>query len=326
MQICGIPHAPDGSGYYRFYLPYERLVEESDHIVMLPPPGQQFVPTPEQASQVDVLAMQRPAGRAGVRNLEGLVGRTALVYETDDDMLQVAPAGLPHLYDERMRESIRRCIRLCDMVTVSTEPLADQVRPLNANVVVIPNHIDAGVLEMRRPRRDRLTIGWAGGHSHLPDMVTVADPLRRVLEAHPDVDMHFAGFDYSPLVKRQCRWSTWEPDVWAHYKRIDFDIGIAPLAPIPFNDSKSHLKALEYGALGIPVIAADLPPYREFVIDGVTGYLVRTEAEWEARLTELIHDEAARAEMGAKGREVAERYTIQNGWRLWNDAYEAVAS
>ena len=73
------------------------------------------------------------------------------------------------------------------------------------------------------------------------------------------------------------------------------------------------------------MVAADLPPYREFVIDGVTGYLVRTPEEWRARLTELISDEAARQEMGAKAREHAAQFTIQRNWKLWEAVYEAAA-
>ena len=41
-------------------------------------------------------------------------------------------------------------------------------------------------------------------------------------------------------------------------------------------------------------------------------------------LSDLINDEAIRTEMGAKGREVAQGWTIQQGWRLWRDAYEDV--
>jgi glycosyltransferase involved in cell wall biosynthesis len=77
-------------------------------------------------------------------------------------------------------------------------------------------------------------------------------------------------------------------------------------------------------ALGIPVIASDTPAYRDLVVDGVTGYLVRTRDEWEDRLTDLVNDEAMRTEMGAKGRQVASGWTIQQGWKLWRDAYEAV--
>lgn len=322
LAICGIPFAPDGSGYYRFWLPYKQLIDRSFHRFIIPPPGQ--FPTLEQIMQLDVLAMQRPAGIEGVRMMEQLAGRVKVVYETDDDMLQVNPSGLPHLDDERMRETIRRCLRLADLVTVSSEPLASQVRRYNDNVRVLPNFIDEGLLNIVRPRRPRLTLGWAGGPSHLVDMVTVAEPLTRVLERNPQVDMHFMGFDYSPLVGRDCRLSGWKQNVWDYYNLIDFDIAVIPIADKPFNRSKTPIKALEMAALGIPVVASNLPPYSEFVADGKTGYLVSSATEWERRLDELIHDEAARAELGANAKEQARDWTIQDGWKLWNSAYEAI--
>jgi glycosyltransferase involved in cell wall biosynthesis len=326
LTIGGIAHAPDGSGYYRFYLPFKWLGENSHHITGMAPPGQQPPLGPDEAADIDVLVLQRPAGRVGARQLERLVGHTRLVYETDDDMLQVDPWGLPHLYDEQMRESIRRCLRLVDMVTVSTPYLAEQVSPFNENVRVLPNHVKPGLLEMQRKRRDKLTIGWAGGTSHLGDMVTVQEPLRRVLDTNPDVEMHFMGFNYSPLVKRPYRWSPWEADVGKYYKQVDFDVAIAPLDDSPFNRSKSPIRALEMGALGIPIIAANLLPYSDYVIDGKTGYLVNGEREFEARLQELIHDGDAREELGAAAREQAASWTIDKGWRLWESAYEHVAS
>jgi glycosyltransferase involved in cell wall biosynthesis len=298
----------------------------------MPPIGQQWTPSDAELSQIDVLAMQRPAGKPGVRMMEQVQGKTAMVYETDDDMLQVDPSGLPHLYDEKMRSTIRRCIRLADMVTVSTPYLAEQVEPYNDNVVVLQNHINGELIsESERWQKelsgDRpLTVGWQGGTSHLMDMVTVADPLRRVLEDNPDVQMHFAGFDYSPLVKRTCRWSTWEQNVWDHYRSTShFDIAIAPLADHPFNRSKSHLKALEAAAMGTPIVASDSLPYRDFVIDGKTGFLVSSEEDWYARINELIHDADMRAEMSVAAREVARGWQIQEtGWRLWESAYEQV--
>jgi glycosyltransferase involved in cell wall biosynthesis len=342
LTIAGQMHAPDGSGYYRYYVPFTEMGNNSNHMVGLSTQAQGN-PGPDDVAGVDVLSMQRPASKGGARILEQLAGHVKLVYETDDDMLQADPSGLPHLYDEKMKESIRRCMRLADMVTVSTDYLAEQVAPYNDNVKVLPNFITADLITEAETWRSRLPadrplmVGWQGGTTHLIDMVTVADPLREVLAAHPDVHVHFAGYDYSPLIGRasglpaaidpaRCHWSNWQPVVWEHYKATcHFDIALAPLADVPFNRSKSHLKALEAAAMGQPIIAADLLPYRDFVVDGVTGYLVRSREEWKARLTELVNDPAARAEMGAKARDVARAWTIQDGWRLFEAAFEEVA-
>jgi glycosyltransferase involved in cell wall biosynthesis len=327
LTIFGYPHAADGSGYYRFYLPFQHLARGVHHRVLLPPPGQTVVPDDDQVEELDMIVGQRFCG-PGQELWERWQGKVKLVYELDDDVLQPDSwSGLAHMFDPQIHESFKTCIAMSDLVTCSTEPLAEQMRKHNPNVVVLPNCVDADILYLDRPQRDRLTIGWAGGMSHLMDWVQVADPVREALQAHPDVDMHFVGIDYSPVLRldRPCRYTRWMPDTWTYYKSIDFDIGLAPLAATPFNDSKSHIRALEYMALGIPMVAADRPAYRDLVVDGVTGFLVSGEDEWQARITDLINDGAMRAEMGAKGHEAASAWTIQAGWKKWRDAYEGVA-
>jgi len=321
LTILGQPHEADGSGYYRFYLPFHHLSRATGHRVMLPEPGVKFTPTVEQLIGVDVVVGQRFCGPNGIGQWQAWRGHTRLVYEIDDDMLHPDAAnGLPHLHDPLVRDSFKVCIAASDLVTVSTEPLAEVMLRYNPNVRIIPNFIDGDLLYTDRVRNDRVTVGWAGGQSHLRDWAVHADPIAVALRGN-DVDVHFVGIDYSPLLKLEGRYTPWHPDVWTYFKSIDFDIGLCPLADTQFNRCKSHLKALEYMALGIPVVASNQPAYRDLVIDGVTGYLVSTPDEWRSRLIDLINDEAMRTEMGAKGREVAANWTIQQGWKLWRDAY-----
>ena len=323
-----MPAGADGSGYYRLYLPFKHLTAGSRHLVMIPPPGRTPpAPSAEDMEGVDTLVMQRPVGPLGMRTFEALEGVTARVYEVDDDLLTADPSALPHLTDERVKDSIRWMMQRAEMVTVSTPYLAELYSQYNPRVRVLPNMISADLLDLnrRRGRQGKVTVGWAGGQSHLPDWASAAETVAAVLRRHPEADMHFVGADYSPLLHHPCLWTGWTNDVWDYYRAVDFDIGLAPLADIPFNYSKSHLKAMEYAALGIPVIAQDLPPYREFVADGVTGYLVRTPEEWDKRLEELICDQAAREELGANARAHAAKFTIQGNWRLWEAAYEEAA-
>jgi glycosyltransferase involved in cell wall biosynthesis len=224
-------------------------------------------------------------------------------------------------HDDPTLDATEQAISIAHMVTVSTEPLAEVLRQRHDNVVVLPNHIDARMLDLQRPRRERLTIGWAGGDSHLKDLRMIAPTLRRFLGRNPGVDFHNVGTDYRTHLKLDGRYTEWHHDVWEYYRSLDFDIGLAPLVDMPFNRSKSAIKAMEYAALGIPVVASDREPYRPFVLDGVTGYLVRDEHEWGKRLRELVDDAGMREEMGRKAKEQAAAWTIQSGWRLWESAY-----
>lgn len=44
---------------------------------------------------------------------------------------------------------------------------------------------------------------------------------------------------------------------------LRLDLALAPLEQHPFNECKSNLRLVEYGALGWPVICTDIVPYRD---------------------------------------------------------------
>lgn len=249
-----------------------------------------------------------------------------LVWETDDDLWTIDPKNfraIRNFTPEKLYE-LEQAASVAHLVTVSTEPLAEVMRRYNPNVVVLPNHVDGRIFDLERPHRDRLTVGWAGGDSHLKDWEMVAPRLRRFLSRNPDVEFHSIGANYQIANKIKGRHTGWSADLFDYYRTIDFDIGIAPLIPNQFNRSKSAIKALEYSALGIPVIASDVEPYQAFVIDGVTGFLVSKDHEWEARLRDLTHDEGMRLEMGAAAKQHARKWSIDEGWKLWRDAYASL--
>ena len=329
LHIVGVSAGPDGSGYHRMFLPFKHLRENSTHFVEGPPLQVPPLPTRKDMEdlRIDVLVMQRPVGAKGRQMWDDLDGACARVYECDDDLLHPESSGLAPLCDRRVRESIQYMLWRSDLVTVSAPYLAEEFRKhTDAPIVVLQNVINEDLLRMERTRRDRVTIGWGGGASHLIDMCAVQEPLAAVLDANPQADMHFIGVDYSPLLRRACRWTIWSEDVWEFYKAYDFDVAICPLADVKFNRSKSHLKALDAFARGVPVVAQDMEPYRDLVADGVNGYLVSTAEEWRARLHELVNDADAREEMGRAAKKTAEGHTIQGHWQEWEAAYELAAA
>jgi glycosyltransferase involved in cell wall biosynthesis len=326
LTVLGLPYGPDGSGYYRFYQPFMALAKNTAHRILIPQPGQHFYPDDKQLEEIDVVVGQRMCGATGIEMCKTYAEKSKMIWETDDNVLMPDPAGLPHLWDPKVRQSFIDCIRLSHMVTVSTEPLAEAMREYSDNVVVLPNHIHEDMLKIDRPRRERLTVGWAGGQSHLTDWSVAAESVKGVMGAHPEADMHFIGTDYSPLLDRRHRFTPWEVDIWEYYKTIDFDIGVAPLSHGPFNDAKSFIKSLEFAALGIPIICSDEPPYHDFVKHGETGFLVNNDDEWKECLELLIRDVDLREQMGKNAKELARTWTIQgNGWQKWLAAYEKVA-
>jgi glycosyltransferase involved in cell wall biosynthesis len=80
-------------------------------------------------------------------------------------------------------------------------------------------------------------------------------------------------------------------DIFVHYSRWD----ALPNA------------VLEAMAAGLPVVASDNSGNRDTVVDGVTGFIVKSEVELLERCQQLVDDKALRLKLGAAGRERVRR-------------------
>ena len=71
---------------------------------------------------------------------------------------------------------------------------------------------------------------------------------------------------------------------------------------------------MEAMAAGKPVVATDIRGNRDLVEDGVNGYLVKLgDVEGLANsIIKLVEDDDLRKEMGKKGQEIIEAYSLEN--------------
>lgn len=313
---------PSGCGWYRIIVPLAELGKHGWHT------GWRAGTPPQESDGYRIVTAQRLDKPKVLPLWRQLRLNHRLVYETDDDIFTVPADRWRHAtYPQHlMWDAVTTAAQTADLVTVSTEPLAEVYRSRAGckDVRVLPNCLPDGVPGLQRSRsRRKLVVGWGGGGSHGPDIAMIADPLRHFLDRHPDAELHLMGSDFSSLIGRPARFSEWYPadESLDYYRRIDFDIGLAPLTGTVFDASKSAIKALEYMGLGIPVLASDVEAYRGVVADGVNGYLIRRKADWGRRLHELACDGELRAGMAAKARETARAHTIGACWKQWADVY-----
>lgn len=313
---------PTGCGYYRIVLPFDHLQGwEKGYAAGVPPADAM------RASVMVAQRIDRPDSLGLWRRMR--TPSTALVYELDDDVWNIDLLNYAawNYYGRRdeVRDAVEHAAAIADVVTVTCEPLAELIRQRSGqrDVMILPNYVPAEMLTWERPRREKLTVGWGGGASHATDMMEIQKVIRGFLDRdRPDAELHIVGTDFRGMLgHNHARYTEWEPNPWDYYKKLDFDIGLAPLAKLRFNESKSHIKALEYAALGIPVIASDFGPYHDFVIDGVTGFLCRSKTQWRERLRELASDADLRESMGVKARELAAQHTIEGNWQRWDEVY-----
>ena len=84
------------------------------------------------------------------------------------------------------------------------------------------------------------------------------------------------------------------------------DLGLAPLDDGPVARCKCGLKALQYMATGVPVVASPVGALREIVVPGETGLHATSTDEWERSIASLLEDPAFRRRLGRAGRAVVE--------------------
>jgi hypothetical protein len=340
----------DGCGYYRGVLPMTALANRG-HAAYF---GEQLPPEVLDGA-VDVLVAQRtcePGPSAAFQRI-AREGRIKTVYELDDDLLSVDPsnkaawsfyaAGVARhdeydlsgnrtttaYFDDGRRARIIENITMADVVTVSTDPLAEIVSQWNPNVHVLPNQIPGWLLDHTMTRGQLLTVGWRGGMSHARDFGELAAPLRRFLAVPGNrdaVELHLMGADYGDRVRSSKRFSNvrhtgWVDGVDAFLRAVDFDVAVVPLRASTFNDSKSDLALLEMSALGIPAITSDAGPYA--VRHGGPNIACSTPAQWSAALVALAEDTEYRSHVGKQARAWAADRTIDKQAHLWEEAYSS---
>ena len=114
----------------------------------------------------------------------------------------------------------------------------------------------------KKPVRNRPRVGWAGAKQHLGDLSLIAPVIEKTCGQFDWVLMGMCPPELKPFVRE-----FHELVPYNRYPRalaeLDLDLAVAPLLDNDFNRCKSRLKLLEYGMLGIPVVASDVVPYRD---------------------------------------------------------------
>jgi glycosyltransferase involved in cell wall biosynthesis len=264
-----------------------------------------------------------------------------LVLDLDDDYFGVEErnAGAYEYWCQPdIQANLREACRLADVVTVASDRIGERVAGTALNwsgspeIKVIENGLHAGHLSVPRDyEADNrpLVIGWAGTSATVHDLDLVIPALVKIMQYAPTAELHLIGIPraypglkpFLPFGDRIVAFEWLAPTELYHQAVRQFDIWVAPYRANSFTEAKFPTKALEAGMMGIPLIASDIAPYREWAAGAGEVLLVRDHQpwSWSANLKMLVDSAAGRRAMGEAGRARASRNILQSIGAQWEE-------
>ncbi len=245
----------------------------------------------------------------------------AIVLDFDDDLIAAKNEPFPlTTYGRLLFEHPRKwsaSLKYYTHFIPGTRYLADlmlQYRPVpESHLCIMPTCVDYEkypVHDYTKPH-PRLVFGWAGGRYNLNCLDMVVDALNRIQEDFPLELLVISNSPYShPEAKFEIVNLTWtaEQEI-ENLQRMD--IGLMPLPDTTEQRGKCGFKLIQYMGCGLVSVSSAITFNNEVVDDGINGWLVYEERDWEQVLRKAL---SHRAEFGTIGQKaflkVKENFTF----------------
>lgn len=217
----------------------------------------------------------------------------------------------------------------CHCVQTSTEPLAEFLRGINPNVGVFQNQL-AYLPPARNYESEAPVTLFFGALNREEDWAEIMPVINGVLGEFGDrirVQVIYDQKFFNALETPYKQFESFCP--YERYKEIlhTCDIGILPLNPTRFNSMKSDLKFIECAGHGVAVLASPTV-YEGSIIEGKTGLIYRSVAEFEEKLRKLISETEWRQKIARNAYEwvknnrlLSQHYRQRREWylKMWEE-------
>jgi glycosyltransferase involved in cell wall biosynthesis len=231
-----------------------------------------------------------------------------LVYDFDDAIFLRESNHPRGSYSYARASRFGRICRLADLVIAGNDHLAAHARRSGSQVDVVPTCVDCSAYPTaNHGDHDPVRLAWVGN----------AGNLRRIVDGLGEVFESLANEQPRLLLRAVCnqfpeiRGLEVERRLWSSATEASdlagCDLGISWLPDDAWSPGKCGLKAVQYMAAGLPVLASPIGVHRSMVPAEV-GEQPHDAAAWRAAILRLARDPARRAFLGAAARRHAERH------------------
>lgn len=210
-------------------------------------------------------------------------------------------------------------LRASCVVAVGNPALGSFARRFCSDVVEIPTSVDVEAYSPHPTASldESFVVGWIGSAENLRYLELVSDALALFCRCHPGTIVRVVSNSEYHAEGLSIENVPWSEDREIAELR-SFSVGLMPSPDDDWARGKCAFKAIQYMAVGIPVIASPVGMATVVVQDGVTGILAKTQADWVTALEELHQDPQWRRSLGLAGRRkaVAEFSSLMAGQRM----------
>lgn len=317
----------EGCNYVRCLLPLINNGWDGDYTSL---DGKRISPASVMGGMLDadVVVFQRPfeIQKKPIYEILKEAGKK-IVFDNDDTYKDKTQAyGMEELLD-KVANSMDWFIKESDLVTTTTEFLAEEYRKINPNVIVIPNLIDPTDFpsKLEKNKTKKVRIGLIGSVVGVNDFDHIKDVLKELSERD---DVQLVVMSTKPnkgnfFDNINVEWH--EPVRINRYhdklNSLKLDIMLIPRKENYFNKCKSNIKFLESSMYEIPCITDD---WKDNPYTKDRDYLIMTK-NWKKSINELIDDKEFRRALGKRAKKyVLKNYSIKDKAHLWEEAYQTI--
>jgi hypothetical protein len=331
MKIGAIYAADVSNAYYRAILPLLELKRNGHTTVTVEVrKGQPMSVAP--LLSCDAVLIYRRTDPVVLKAVDELRARgVGIVWDNDDDPRLIPPEAplyktLGGLHAERDIKAQAKLVRRAHVVTATTEYLADRFRSTwDIEPVTIENYLSDHHYARERPSGEGFVIGWVAAGEHRADArhLDMTQVLRRVMERDARVRVVTIGVQLK-LDPARYTHHLWVPFPELPARVGAFDLGIAPIADLPFNLARSNIKVKEYAAAGVPWVASARGPYAG--LGSRAGGTTVGDDEWEDTLVGLAGSRFKRNQLRRRATSWGKNQHLRHHLQQWESVLETAAA
>ena len=363
MRVMAMPCDRGGCGWYRVRQPMAMIKEFTEHDTYIVEKDSDAMEDIVKAlPSVDVVVVRQGVPiketKAKFTELYGKELKAKWVMDIDDNMELISPYsdhyrdnGIEEIYDKNLGKWLwkdgesgldiaqnklkikkaEESLVDADLVTATTDKLAEFAKGFNKNVRVLPNSINFDSLwKLPLKTNKQLRVGWSGGTSHYEDWFSIKEPLNKLLREYK-FKLVMAGNHFKGTIDEDLRhlveYHPWIDFTGHSYRMmcLNLDLAIIPLADLPFNHFKSSIKWYEMSAIRVPSVVSMVGPYPIDIVDGDTALGYVDAISFVKSLSSLLESVSLRKKIGKNAYNwVFKHRNAKTNARMWTDAYKSL--